>query len=199
MKKILTILLILTFATVGAFAATTSETHSLTVQLGVAELVPAFQLTYGTTTTNTAPTRFINEASYDGGTVNISDKDTATDSTDLSKGYTFTFYGNIASAGKIVKAYTLNFQETGFAVKKNGTNATVTAGFATLAGTDVTNVTMSGASAGTGTNGKSITATFDGGTSGTGTIATYTLVYSADDDIDPGTYTNTITMTVSAS
>jgi len=183
MKKVLTILVVLTLVAGFAFAA--SEQHKLTVTAEVLGATPIFQLYKDSVVTNDAqnPSAFADEASY---------SDAFDAAFHLDDGGVVTVSARVVNQAKEVKAYTLTFSDGEFAVTKNGGAATITPTIAASAGSNTTGLALAK------TGDAVVTATFNGTkmTAENHQVATATYTYAADSAIDPGEYTADIILTV---
>lgn len=225
MKKVLTILVVLALVC-GAVFAVDTETHRVTLQTTIGEVLPVFQLvraaytgtaTDGTAVTATAETtnttgginangvtedgiRFFDGADYELTELEVGD---------LSKyDVDVTFNVKVSNAAKSVRTFTLTFEAGDFSVSRNnktdganGKHAATTKEI-TAAG-QLTGVKSSVSD----TNDQIMLAVFNGTTlvpGQTGTVlGTYHVVYPADSTIDPSvgnsttaTYTADITLTI---
>ncbi len=189
MKKLITILVILTVLVGAIFAA--AESHQIKITVTIAEVVPAFQLKYKTANSNSNGTAFADAAQRVDSTSVVADlnfeSDTASDRLVVVDAC-------IANAAKQSKVYTLTFSDGAF--KTSGNNPT------TVATPGITAKVGSGPGYGTGVstsvNGGAVaTVTFNG----TDRCVANTLVAQAEyqypkANIAPGTYTADIIMTV---
>ena len=191
MKKLIAILTIAIVLVSAVFAA--SENHTLKIQAEVGTVVPAFQLQYGNTSnkTNETPTVFANSASYDPFDAAAIDTSIA-----LDEGGVVTVKAILANAAKIVKMYTLHFQDGVFTVNRNTVSGTLVPTIATTAGTAGTGIaTIAKASEAADAD---VNVTFNGTTATASQIlATATYTYAADTAIDPGTYVADIVLVIS--
>ena len=187
MKKLITILVILTVLVGAIFAA--AESHQIKITVTIAEVVPAFQLKYKTANSNSNGTAFADAAQRVDSTSVVADlnfeSDTASDRLVVVDAC-------IANAAKQSKVYTLTFSDGVF--KDGQSVAVATPGITAKVG--------SGPGYGTGVstsvNGGAVaTVTFNG----TDRCVANTLVAQAEyqypkANIAPGTYTADIIMTV---
>ena len=186
MKKVLTILVVLTVIAGFAFAA--SEEHKLVVTAKVPGQAPIFQLYKDAVVTNDAntPVEFTDEAAY---------QDAFEASFNLDAGGAVTVSARVANLAKEVQAYTLTFTGGQFAVTKNGAPATIVPTIAASAATGtITGVTVEKTAA------AQVRASFNGTkmTAEGQMLASATYTYSPDSAIDPDTYTADIVLTVAA-
>ena len=209
MKKAITILAIFAIVIGSIFAANQTENHSIKLHTTIDEVVPVFHLVYksasGTASsqvaiqtaeqsTNGSNAAFTANGAHDYTTESRS----AVEVGDIAKGpITVNFDVTISNPAKIVRAYDLTLNATGFAVTHDGSPAT----------TAITSKTLSGYAEHNGVNvtektANSIaTATFTGKTCDDSTVlATYKVVYAQDRDADPtnagATYTADVTLTI---
>ena len=187
MKKVITILAILTVL-VGAIFAD-AESHQIKITVTITETVPAFQLKFNGANSNSTPDTFLNGATRTDSTPVAAtidfESDTAADRTVTVNAY-------LGNAAKQTASYTLTFSDGVF---KDNEDATV------VSPSSITAKVGSGAGYGTGVsttvNGAVATSTFTGATR----CVADTLIAQADyvypkSDIAPGTYTANIVMTV---
>lgn len=119
MKKVFAILLVLAVVAGFVFADTAiagSETHKIKVKADVAEVLPAFNLTYGGFDTNGLATKFVNGASYPTST----QSDAIDVNFDLDEGGTFTVTAEVVNAVKTNRVFTLSFSGGVFSVSRDG-------------------------------------------------------------------------------
>ena len=192
MKKVLTILVVLTviagFAFADAPAAVESEQHKLTVTAKVIGQAPVFQLFKDTVVTNDGenPVEFTDGESYE---------DAFNAAFNLDAGGAITVSARVANLAKEVQVYTLTFSDGEFAVTKNGGDATIVP---TIAATPAQGA-ITGVAVQQGTTDAQVKASFNGTKmTAASTLATATYTYAADSAIDPGTYTADIVLTVAA-
>ena len=196
MKKLITILVILTVL-IGAIFADTSESHQIKITVTIEETIPAFQLKFTgtdrTANSNATPVTFTNGAERSDNTaatasINFESNDAAA--------RTITVDAYLANTAKQSKVYTLTFTDGAF--KTSGENPT------TVASPTITAKAGSGAGYGAqygvSTTVQNAVATVTFG--GTVRCTADTLIAQADyvypkSDIAPGTYTANIVMTVS--
>ena len=217
MKKLIAILMVLAIVAGSAFADKTSETHNVNIKADVTEVIPAFKLVVGDTSTATNtpetgdPNKFDNaQTSY---TVEYGDV-----GFNLDVGGSVTVYAKLANLPKQVQGYSLTFSDGVFSVNRNKA-----AGFlspssvaVTMGNNDTGIINMDGGGTITidspnqtgGTKptvtGTAVTFALNGTTVTTNnaTLATAVYTYTGDTSIDPiasGTYYEaTITLTVAA-
>lgn len=188
MKKVLTILVVLTLVAGFAFADKASETHTLTISATVDSAIPQFQLFKGDVKTNDTPNGFDNEAvSYTG---------TAAAGFKLDLGGTVTFVAKVANQAKQKQNYSLTFSDGEFDVKRDGADETQ----APTITVTKNNTTTDGVTLSQENGSKTVIAAFTGAkmTESGYTIATAEYAYAADSTIDPGTYYADVVLTVSA-
>ena len=191
MKKLIAILAIMVVLAGFVFAATPasgdSETHKIKVKADVTEVVPQFQLWYGTNKTNTTPADFANGVEY-----------TPYATAAIDVGFNLDANGSVtvtavlANKAKINKAFDLAFSDGVFAVKKNGQDDTHAPSSITTTAGDVITGTSSiakviAANAQEAAADAAVRVTFNG-TTVTATnpvLATAVYAYTADPTIDP--------------
>ena len=209
MKKAITILAVLIVLVGAVFATTQEENHSIKLHTTVDEIVPIFHLVYKSATGTASSQVAIQaaEQTTNGNNVAFADHgahDYTTEGRgsvevgDISQGpITVLFNVTISNPAKIVRAYDLELDATGFAVTHNGVGATTSITSKTLAGYGDHN----GVSVAEKTANSIATATFTGKTCDASTVlATYQVVYAQDRDADPtnagATYTSDVTLTI---
>jgi len=208
MKKAITILAALIVLVGAVFAETQTETHSIQLHTTVEKVEPIFHLVYVSSdgTAATGATIATGEKATNSSNVKFTDgaeRDyaSALEIGDISKGaITVVFKVTLSNPAKLVQAYDLALDATGFAVTHNTTPAT----------TAITSKTLSGFAAHNGVNviqkvaNSTATATFTGKTCDESTVlANYQVVYTQDTEADPtnagATYTSDVTLTITTS
>lgn len=187
MKKLITILAILTVLVGVIFAD--AESHQIKITVTITETVPAFQLKFNGANSNSGKTVFTNNATRTDNTPVASGIDFESDT---AANRTVTVNAHIANDAKQTAKYRLTFSDGVF---KDNEDATV------VSPSSITAKVGSGAGYGTGVSttvdGAVATSSFTGATR----CVADTLIAQADyvypkADIAPGTYTANIVMTV---
>lgn len=186
MKKVITILAILVVLTSAVFA----ETHKLKIEATSELVVPVFEMSIGSVKTNTASSAF--------GTEN----NTTLVKTDVAKTFNFEDGADVLVTVKILNPaktkqnYLLAFGDGVFRVMRNNVESAATGSNLDVS-PDITTTEESGAGyASTGTAG-SVTLDFNGTRCAENSVVTTaTYSYTADDSIDPGTYSANIQLDI---
>ena len=219
MKKILTVLTILVILVSAVFAdpepaVSATETHTIKLKTNVGGVIPAFNLefTSGTAVDGQAsstnggenPVQFsINNPEFTGADIEVLDISRY----DISAVFT----AKLANEAKQVEDYRISFSAGPFNVKKDTADATVLPESVAVAASGSI-AALKGVSAGTpaavivdettGTKSQSIGFHFNGTTCVTGDLATFSVSYAKDPEVDPTAarsyYYANITMTVEA-
>ena len=213
MKKVITILAVLTLVVGLAFATNPSETHTLHIKSVVNTVRPAFQLVLSTTSTNSSSAAFYNNKVGTNYTSPTGENAAVDVGFSISDGGSVTFSAVLKNATNTKEAFKLSFSGGEFgSVTRYGVPAprgpqSITTEIATVI--DATNedkgiasIAYDSSVASTETN-KPIIITFDGQldtsvfnvTDGV-VIATAEYVYPEDKTIDAGTYYADVMLTV---
>ena len=201
MKKVITVLAILVVLTSAVFAA---ETHKIKINATTTEVVPAFELKVGSVVTNDTPATFTNDA--DAETPRYVN-DTVADTISFEGASAVSVYAYLVNNAKTKTNYKIDFSDGVFkGVMRNGEAA---ASESEYVSPDTINVTANdgiadsqGVTASGSGNKATVLLDFTGKTctasTGNGALLLATAVfnYAAHTDIDPGTYTAYVTMTV---
>lgn len=221
MKKLLTILMVLVLVAGFAFAdgettytsgnqpktsgvaSNASETHKIIVRSDVGEVLPVFNLAFGSAA-NTNSDKDAAGAVFGAATNDVRTVGTETENGAVYIGFSLnengqaTFTATVLK-GKMNRIFDLEFSDGVFAVRRGGNpQGHSPEKIVTAAGAGGTGVSAAlGAAAGhDGDGNKKITVTFDGKTvNGSATVATATYYYLGDDTID-ATDVNHITESV---
>lgn len=185
-KKLLLLFIMLCVA-FSAFA----ETHILIIKTVVKEVTPIFALQY----TDGTPLKIVtNEVNPFWATAEYSPltKATAIDTyTDIAEEVLeISFTAELVNRAKTTKAYTLEFADGVFNVKKNKVDSTVSPTITITTSTTITNPALTG--------NPIVTASFKGAPATPGTLITAKYTYPVDEDVDPGTYYANIKLIISA-
>ena len=189
MKKVLTILVVLTLIAGFAFADKTSETHTLTITASVDAAIPQFQLFRGTVKTNDSA------AGFDAAALSYTDNDEA--GFNLDEGGSVEVKARVVNLAKQKQNYNLTFSNGTFGVKRDGEDQSFDPTSITVS---KNNETTDGVTLSQENGSTTVTAAFNGTkmTEGNYLIATATYAYTGDSTIDPGEYTANIVLTVAA-
>jgi len=191
MKKMFAIIAICLI--VSAVFATTTESHSITIQTVVHSQDPAFQLKLNTNQTNPGAVVYTDAAVYP------TASPIQVPVTDISLGdIDVVFQAVLANAAKINKSYTIEFKPGSFAVTRGGTEGTLAPSTDTSKTYVVTKTGIAGLSVAEGTGYKA-TVAFNGTTCTSDTaLADFHLFYAQDTTIDPNSdgYTATVTLEI---